>query len=58
LTFLAARAISSLMVGISATDPLTLAVVSLFLAAVGLLASFIPARRAMNVEPLKALKYE
>ena len=58
LTFLAARAISSLMVGISATDPLTLAAVSLFLAAVGLLASFIPARRAMNVEPLKALKYE
>lgn len=58
LTFLGARSLSSLMVGISATDPLTLSAVSLFLGIVGLAASFIPARRAMKVEPLKALKYE
>ncbi|HEX2327463.1 MAG TPA: ABC transporter permease [Candidatus Angelobacter sp.] len=58
LTMVATRGITSLLVDVSPMDPLTLAVVSLLLAAVGLLASFIPARRAMNVEPLKALKYE
>jgi len=39
-------------------DPLTFAAMAVFLATVGLLASYIPARRAMNIEPLKALKYE
>lgn len=58
LTFAATRGIGSLLIGVSPTDPMTLGLASLFLAAVGLLASFIPARRAMNVEPLKALKYE
>jgi ABC-type lipoprotein release transport system permease subunit len=36
----------------------TLIGVAVLLGAVGLAASFIPARRAMNVEPLRALKYE
>ena len=58
LTFVAARGISSMLVGVSPSDPLTLAAVSILLAAVGLAASFIPARRAMRIEPLKALKYE
>ena len=58
LTFFAARGMSSLLVGVSPSDPLTLGAVSVLLALVGLLASFIPARRAMKVEPLKALKYE
>jgi len=58
LTIVAARGMSSLLIGISPSDPLTLLLASAFLATVGLLASFIPARRAMNVEPLKALKYE
>jgi predicted lysophospholipase L1 biosynthesis ABC-type transport system permease subunit len=58
LTIAATRGISSLLVGVSPSDPLTLSVSLGFLAIVGLLASFIPARRAMNVEPLKALKYE
>lgn len=58
LTFAATRGISSLLVGVSPTDPLTLAAASIFLATVGLLASFIPGRRAMKVEPLRALKYE
>jgi len=58
LTILARRGLSSLLVGISGSDPLTLALASLLLAAVGFLASFIPARRAMNVEPLKALRFE
>jgi putative ABC transport system permease protein len=52
------RLIASLLVGVSPTDPLTLGLGSVLLAAVGLLASFIPARRAMRVEPLRALKYE
>ena len=58
LTFLAARGIGSLLVGVSPSDPVTLLLVALLLAAVGLVASYIPARRAMNVEPLRALKYE
>lgn len=58
LVFAATRGISNLLVGVSPTDPLTLGLASVFLASVGLLASFVPARRAMNVEPLRALKYE
>lgn len=58
LTFVAARGIVSLLVGVSPSDPITLTSVALLLAMVGLVASYIPARRAMNVEPLRALKYE
>jgi predicted permease len=58
LAYLAARGISNFLVGVSPGDPLTFVVVAVFLTAVGLLASYIPARRAMNVEPLRALKYE
>jgi predicted permease len=58
ITFAATRGISSLLVDVSPSDPLTLALVALLLGGVGMLASFIPARRAMRVEPLKALKYE
>jgi predicted permease len=58
MTFLAARGIGSLLVGVSPSDPVTLISVALLLAVVGLVASYIPARRAMNVEPLRALKYE
>jgi putative ABC transport system permease protein len=58
LTFFAARGMASLLVGVSPSDPLTLGAVSVLLGLVGLIASYIPARRAMKVEPLKALKYE
>jgi macrolide transport system ATP-binding/permease protein len=58
LTFVAGRGLRSLLVGVSPSDPLTLVVVTLLLGAVGLVASFIPARRAMKIEPLRALKYE
>jgi predicted permease len=58
LAFLVARGIGSLLVGVSPSDPVTLISVALLLAAVGLVASYIPARRAMNIEPLRALKYE
>jgi putative ABC transport system permease protein len=42
----------------SDTDPPTLVVVALLLAAVAVLACYIPARRAMKTEPLSALHYE
>jgi putative ABC transport system permease protein len=44
--------------GISATDGLTFALLPMFLAAVALIASYIPARRAAAVDPMTALKYE
>jgi putative ABC transport system permease protein len=49
---------SRLLFGVRPTDPLTLAVVSLALGGVGVLASLIPARRAAKVDPMIALRYE
>jgi predicted permease len=52
------RLLTSLLNGVSPTDPLTFAVVLSTLAAVAFLAAFIPARRASAVDPIVALRYE
>ena len=57
-SFALARVISGMLYGVGANDPLTLLAVATLLSMAALSASYIPARRAMKVDPMVALRYE
>ena len=52
------RLLSGLLFGVGAVDVTTFTTISLFLVIVSLLACYLPARRAMRIDPLQALRYE
>ena len=57
-SFALTRFLTSMLLGVTSTDALTFSSVALLLCAVALLACFLPARRAMRVDPMVALRYE
>ena len=58
LSFVLTRFLGSLLLGVTSSDALTFSSVAMLLCVVALLACFLPARRAMRVDPIVALRYE
>jgi putative ABC transport system permease protein len=57
-SLLLTRLMAGLLYGVSAMDPLTFAVVAILLMVVTMVACYIPASRAMHVDPITALRHE
>ena len=58
LALAATRLLRTLLFGVTATDPLTLVGVALLLIVTAMIAIYVPARRAIAIDPVTALKYE
>ena len=58
VTWALTRVIESQLYGIKPHDPISLLVASAAVTAVAILAAFLPARRAMRIDPVRALRYE
>jgi len=57
-SFALSRVLKSLLFGVRADDPITFACVAALVLFVAIAASYVPARRAMRVDPVVALRYE
>jgi len=58
LSLLLTRSMSTLLYGVTATDPMTFIVAAVATAMVGVIANYIPARRATRVDPSTAIRFQ
>jgi ABC-type antimicrobial peptide transport system permease subunit len=58
LVFVSSRLLASLLYGVTAIDPISIAGAALGILTVGAIAAYIPARRAASIDPMRALHYE